>query len=122
MKIANKDCREFVVKQQPFTGSNLFGVFFCAVFAISAEGQHGYVVYSYAHHFPIYVAVTIDGETRWFANRDKYSRSTTRHQRYARPVWDGAKMHWLSTAGMQTLVNKGYRGLIQSRLLGGVAV
>jgi hypothetical protein len=45
-----------------------------------------YTVYSYGMHFPMYIAETgADNVTRWYANVDKYSHTTTRHQSHANP-------------------------------------
>ena len=105
MKIANKDARQYVQKLQPFQGSNLFAEYFCPDPEGSSEGQNGYVVYSYGRHFPMYICLTIEGEDIWFANRGKYSRSTTRHQSQARPVTDGTQMHWLPTGRMLRIIS-----------------
>jgi hypothetical protein len=122
MKIANRDAREFVVKQHPFEGSNLFAEFFCPDTKDSTEGQNGYVVYSYGKHFPMYICLHLGGRDIWFANEDKYSRSTTRHQSQARPVWDGSAMHWLSTEWMLRIVRGGYRSIAQQRVVQGVTL
>jgi len=107
MKIANHKAHEYTKQRVPFRGSNLF----------AENAPNGaYVVYSYGRHFPIYAFV--DGQ--WFANKDKYSRSTTRHQSQARPVWEGDKMRWLSTKAMKCLVENGVAGLTKARLLGGI--
>lgn len=122
MKITNKDARKFVQQRLPFQGSNMFAEYFCPYPEDSSEGQHGYVVYSYGKHFPMYICLHIGGRDIWFANEDKYSRSTTRHQSQARPVTDGTKMHWLSTEWMKRLVQGGYRELVKARIVEGVAV
>lgn len=67
-RIANSDARMYLTNKQPFKGSNMF-----------AEGDEDfYVVYSYGYHFPIVVWY----KHQWYINTDRYSRSTTRHQRY----------------------------------------
>ena len=75
MKIANKDAQTFVERRQRFDGSHLFARHLRAGV---------YVVYSYGHHFPIYAHV---GGV-WYANLDKYSVSTSRHQSQARPIFE----------------------------------
>lgn len=112
MKIANRDAREWVLKQRPFQGSNMFAEF-------SGPDPKGYVVYSYGKHFPMYICLHLGGYDVWFANEDKYSRSTTRHQSQARPIWDGTQMRWLSTKQMQQLAQGGYRSLAMERVLKG---
>jgi hypothetical protein len=90
MKTSNNKARALVVDRKDFKGSNLF-----------AETWRGiYAVYSYGYHFPIYAFV--DG--KWYANEDKYSRSTTRHQSQARPEWQGEKMEWVCTRELQRLI------------------
>lgn len=91
MKTSNNKARDFVVARKDFKASNLFGRQEC----------NAYVVYSYGHHFPIYAY--INGQ--WFANSDKYSVSTTRHQSQARPEWEGSKMVWVDTRRLQQLIN-----------------
>ena len=122
MKIANKDARKFVQQRLPFQGSNLFAQVHTrnSEDGIS-EPDTWYVVYSYGKHFPMYICLHIGGRDIWFANEDKYSRSTTRHQSQARPVTDGSKMHWLSTEWMQRLARGGYRVIAKERILQGVA-
>lgn len=119
MKIANKNAREYVQKQHPFEGSNLFAELFCSNPKDAIEGQSGYVVYSYGKHFPIYISLHLGGHDVWFANKDKYSISTTRHQSQARPVWDGGQMHWLDTRWMLHIIAGGYQAIAQQRVLTG---
>lgn len=40
------------------------------------------VIYSYGHHFPIAIktALTVDGQTLYVFNKDKYSRTTSKQQ------------------------------------------
>lgn len=118
MKIANKDARKFVQQRVPFQGSNMFAEYFCPYPEGSSEGQHGYVVYSYGKHFPMYICLHLGGRDVWFANEDKFSRTTTRRQAQARPIGDGSQMHWLSTEWMRRLVMGGYRELVKSRVVG----
>ena len=90
MRIANKAAASMVANRRPFEGSNMFA----REKAVIGEGGHTlselYIVYSYGDHFPMYIAET-DVETkttRWYANTNKYSRSTTRHQSQAHPPYD----------------------------------
>jgi hypothetical protein len=115
MKINNKNAREFVVKQHPFKGHNMIAEVFDT--KDSTEGQTGYVVYSYGRHFPIYICLHLGGRDIWFANKNTYSRSTTRHQSQARPVWEGSAMHWLSTEWMLRIVSGGYRSIAKQRVV-----
>ena len=47
------------------------------------EHDKVYVVYSYGDHFPTYI--WSDAAQMWFANADKFSRTTTAHQSKAHP-------------------------------------
>jgi hypothetical protein len=81
-RVTNNAARAMVQLRRPFQGSNLF--------ACEQTPQHGmstlYVVYSYGEHFPIYIAETDEGNnTQWYANADKYSQSTSRHQSQCNP-------------------------------------
>lgn len=84
----------------PNVGTRIFGVW---------ETDEIYAVYSYGKHFPMYV-YDLGAET-WFANHDKYSRSTTSHQRHAAPAHRDA-MTWVSTQDVHELIKHG--GLVKS--------
>lgn len=86
-KIANKDAREYVNRCEDFTGSNIFA----EVIRHHTCGcnEDLYVVYSYGTHFPMYV---YDYSTReWYANSDKYSPTTSKHQSQCRPSFEIAR-------------------------------
>lgn len=91
MRVANKNARELVQKRQVFVGSNVF-----------SEHRTGgwYVVYSYGYHFPMY-AYNSNSEC-WFANSDKFSRSTTRQQYQMRPT---VHAHPLNTKMLNDLIS-----------------
>jgi hypothetical protein len=86
-KIANKDARESVNNRHAFQGSNIFA-------EVIRNRTYGcnedlYVVYSYGEHFPMYV---YDYTTReWYANSDKYSPTTSKHQSQCRPSFEIAR-------------------------------
>ncbi len=104
--IANKDCRKFVEARRPFKGSNLY-----AERRTAGNGHSDlYVVYSYGEHFPIYVAEVGEfGQVHWYANTDKYSQSTTRHQSLARPYY--VNFMPMTTSAMRRLAIDGIAGL-----------
>ncbi len=114
-RIANSKCRSFVVDREPFQGSNMWGAWVPTTYA---DRDHSvYVVFSYGAHFPMYV---YDPDTnQWYANGDKYSRSTTRHQSQARPDYNGANLTWLNTDNMKQLATRGFRGLAERRVCNG---
>lgn len=78
-RVANKDCRSYVQKRHAFEGSNLFSNH-RVVGTYPTDSQH-YTVYSYGHHFPLFIYA--DGI--WFENEDKYSRTTSKHRSQAHP-------------------------------------
>lgn len=68
-----KDARNLVATCTEFKGSSIFA---------KNEGRW-YVVYSYGIHFPMF-AYHRD-QQQWYANSDKYSVTTSRHQTACRP-------------------------------------
>jgi hypothetical protein len=62
----------------------------------------------------------INIEGQWFANEDKYSRSTSRHFSQCRPL--GVNLHWLSANWMRRLAAGGIVELIKARVLEGAVV
>jgi hypothetical protein len=95
MKISNTEAAVYVAGRLPFHGSNLFA---------NTLMNGLYVVYSWGHHFPIYVYdQTI---SKWYGNTDKFSQSTTRHQTLAMPV-EHDEIVWITKSKMLTLVHKG---------------
>jgi hypothetical protein len=96
MRVANKDVGSEVADKREFKGSSMWGEW--------TGDNKLYVVFSYGQHFPMYA---YDQEmNEWVGNKDKYSRSTTRHQSQARPPLDEPIM-WLGTSEMQKLVRMG---------------
>lgn len=103
-RTSNKGCGKYVAERIPFQGSNLFAIH---------KSDSLYVVYSYGHHFPMYIYDKEVGQ--WFANKDKYSPSTTRQQSQARPH-GVTVIHYLNTDDMLTLSYMGYKRFIQQRI------
>lgn len=108
IRINNRDARQYVTSLTPFMGSNLFSVAYDDL----------YVVYSYGNHFPIYIHSALSGG--WYANSDRYSSSTSRHQSLARPFAVDTDAIWLSTEGMLVLANHGFKVLLTRRIKGEV--
>ena len=107
-RTSNAGCGALVAKRIPFQGSNLF-----AKNVIDTDQLTVYTVYSYGHHFPMYI---YDSEVdQWFANKDKYSPSTSKQQGQARPH-GVTVMHYLNTSDMRTLSYTGYKKFIQQRI------
>ena len=68
MRIANTNASSYVRRRIPFKGNNLFGELLAK----------GYVIYSYGHHFPLFVYSV--KTKRWYGNNNKYSQSTSKHK------------------------------------------
>lgn len=75
MKTSNAKCREFVNTTRPFQANHLF-----------AENRDNrfYVVYSYGHHWPLWVYDR--QQSRWYGNTDRYSVTTARHKSQSHPT------------------------------------
>jgi hypothetical protein len=106
MRVSNSKARQYVEKLEEFQGSNMFGKWL-DVGNGRTETNLLYVVYSYGSHFPIYVWDST--EKKWIGNKDKYSRSTTRHQSQGRPSSVGI---WYDTDELKEVIWHG--GLIGS--------
>ena len=91
MRVSNNKAIEYVEKLEEFDGSNTMGRW--------VGDENLYVVYSYGSHFPMYIYDKEQG--KWLGNKDKYSRSTTRHQSQLRPSSVGL---WLNTDEMKDVV------------------
>ena len=59
-----------------------------------------YIVYSYGQHFPMYVYD--EQADRWYGNRDKFSRTTTRHQTNSQP--EGVPIEWTDTKHLMAII------------------
>ena len=97
MRVSNNKAIEYVEKLEEFDGSNTMGRW--------VGDENLYVVYSYGSHFPMYIYDKEQG--KWLGNKDKYSRSTTRHQSQLRPSSIGL---WVDTEEMQSIVRE--QGLV----------
>ena len=63
-----------------------------------ANKAASYVVYSYGHHFPMYIYTD-----KWYGNSSKYSVTTSKHQSLARPRF--VDITWLNTVELNQLIN-----------------
>ena len=111
MKTSNKACRSQVQQRNAFTASNIFAEYVTRNADGSTPHTCRYVVYSYGKHFPMYI---YEGGA-WYANIDKYSPSTSRHQSQANPCV-GQATHTappipMTTPQMQVIVRYGIAGL-----------
>lgn len=76
-----------------------------------------YVIYSYGHHFPMYVYDEESGQ--WLGNKAKYSRTTSTHQSKYRP---SEVAEWFDTAELKAIVDCGLVGYITYRMEEGLPV
>jgi hypothetical protein len=107
-RVANANARSYVKKRVEFQGSNAF--------ARELHTDHStlYVVYSYGEHFPMFIAETDnDNVTRWYANQDRFSMTTTKHWGQLHPhveymvPMDTARMRVLAHGGLMELFSRG---------------
>lgn len=97
IRVSNKDARFAVNGQREFKGSHTFA---------EIDESGAYKVYSYGYHFPIYAFVN----GKWYANKDKYSVSTSKHQSQLRPE---GNLILVSTQEIKDLKNKKVKHLDQ---------
>ena len=62
-----------------------------------------YVVYSYGHHWPLYVRDMESG--KWYGNKDKYSTTTSKHLTVSRPKTD--EIEWMGHYKIKHLADFG---------------
>lgn len=88
-KTSNRNASELTAARKPFKGSHTFAEW------------HGclYAVYSYGYHFPLFAFDSIG--KKWFANSDKYSRTTSKHYGQLNPR---AELTKVNTAELQALI------------------
>jgi len=108
MKTSNKNCGQYIINRQAFIASNIFAEYVTQ----NANGDQldtcRYVVYSYGKHFPMYI---FEGGV-WYANCDKYSVSTSKHQSQANPcIGQQQPPTPMDTKQMLTIVRYGIAGL-----------
>ena len=107
MKTSNKACRTQVQNRNAFTANNIFAEYITTNAALSPLTTCRYVVYSYGKHWPLFI---YEGG-HWYANIDKYSPSTSRHQSQANPCTGQTQAMPMTTEQMQTIVRWGIAGL-----------
>lgn len=103
-RVANSNARKYVQQRKPFRGNNTYGA--CI--------EDRYVVYSYGEHWPLFMY----DDGRWFANSDRYSRTTSKHRSQLHPLTDCTSM---SPSEMCDLAAYGFLGKLTRRLVGAEA-
>lgn len=119
IRVALKDARVCVQRKEEFIST-------AAVFSTIRRTQRHpvrddtgieadcrtYVVYSYGHHWPIFV---YDFETQqWFENSDKFSVTTSKHTTMLCPSSNTKKV---DTSTLARIASMGYLGLVEHRML-----
>lgn len=112
-RIANSACRAYVQERRPFKGNNLWGEWYETGF-VNDDGSTGvhrrYVVYSYRYTWPLFIYDPVCDQ--WYENRDKVSRTTTKHKGQAHPLPVGRVIS-LSVSDMLEVARYGAVGLIR---------
>jgi hypothetical protein len=107
-RVSNKDARGYVQRRVEFHGNNTFAR------AVATDHSVVYAVFSYGEHFPMFVAETDDNNvTHWYANTEKWSRTTSKHQSQLHPLvermvpMDTDRMKHIARGGLMELVQRG---------------
>jgi hypothetical protein len=107
-RVSNKDARSYVQRRVEFQGSNTFAREVCTDHSVV------YAVFSYGEHFPMFVAETDDNNvTHWYANTEKWSRTTSKHQGQLHPLvermvpMDTDRLKHIARGGLMELVQRG---------------
>lgn len=94
------ECAELVRKKEPFKFTNVFADFRPEYLPTRCPPR--YVVFSYGHHYPMYV---YDYEAcQWFGNADKSTPTTQRHKRKFQPY---SVAQWVDTATLNSIAVSG---------------
>lgn len=105
MSISNREAATYVAEKKEFKTSN------GTIIGSHDLAANTYTVYSYGEHFPMYVFDYTLNE--WWGNRDKYSRTTTRHQSIVRP---SQIKGWTDTETMKHISRHGVIGSVAHKL------
>lgn len=105
--LTNRECRAKAINLTPFKNGNK------TIYGEWAD-SNTYVVYSYGSHFPIYAWVR--QTNRWYANEDKYSRTTTRHMGQVCPDHNATRV---STGFLKSLAIQGFAAIAAQRVVYG---
>ena len=107
MKTTNRNARTLVNRLENFKASNIFAetkeIFFSCPLKNAVQKINNkttaYVVYSYGYHFPMYANIA----GKWYGNKDKYSRTTSKQQNQTRP---NGEINFVSTEELNSLLGK----------------
>lgn len=110
MRTSNKDARQYVQRKVEFKGSNTFAELLSPDDGVAT---FRYVVYSYGHHYPMFVAEWQAGDREnatWYENSDRYSVSTSKQRSQLHPHTETTKCN---TKAMKALRLGGIAELTQ---------
>jgi len=99
IKTSNGKCRIHVQNRVEFKANNIFSEHRSTYF----NREMLYIVYSYGHHYPMFVYH--EGSRTWFENVDRYSVSTSKHRSQAHPL---CPTHKITTQHMRDLISHGF--------------
>ena len=99
IKTSNGKCRTLVQNREVFKANNIFSEQRDTYF----NREQVYIVYSYGHHFPMFVYHERSGT--WFENSDRYSVSTSKHRSQSHPLCQTIK---INTHQMRDLIAHGF--------------
>ena len=105
-RITNREARDYVKARKPFEANNIHATF------MPGRTRRGsslttYVVYSYGHHFPMY-AFSYE-VNRWFANKDRYSLTTSKHKGQCHPHVSCVEV---DTATLKQIIDSGVEATV----------
>jgi hypothetical protein len=105
-KITNREARDYVKNHKSFKANNIHATF------MPGRTRRGsslktYVVYSYGHHFPMY-AFSYE-VNRWFANKDRYSLTTSKHKGQCHPQVSCVEV---DTATLKQIIDSGVEATV----------
>ena len=106
LNIPNYDARTYVQHKEPFNANNIYAR---THEATADRPTDLYIVYSYGSHYPMFIAETFNGITKWYENCDKYSRTTSKHRSQSHPLVETVK---LSTNDMHRMSAYGIAGVV----------
>jgi hypothetical protein len=104
-RITNREAGQCVNSMVEFETNNQ------TIYAYWNDDSEQYVVYSYGHHWPMYI---YDAQSQcWYENESTYSRTTSKHRNYARPSAPTIKY---PVEVMKQIARYGVVGIIKQRL------
>jgi hypothetical protein len=108
-KITNREARDYVKNHKSFQANNIFATH---VLGRARDGSQirTYVVYSYGAHFPIY-AFSYE-VNRWFANKDRYSVTTSKHKGQCHPHVTCVEVN---TATLKQIIDTGVEATVMEK-------